>query len=89
MGGLETRLLELDQADFGTPVLIGSLLAHLRGGFLRGIKELPKTLARDLAHRTLQLPSLSGLGQITQGGGFGLGPHSRSVRGPGLKTNLT
>lgn len=45
--------MELDQADFGTPPLIESLLAHLRGGFFRGIKEPPKTLAKDLAHRTL------------------------------------
>lgn len=31
--------------------LAESLLAHLRGGFLRGMKELPVTLARGLAHR--------------------------------------
>lgn len=78
-----------DQAGADFPQLTEYLLPHLRGGFLRGIKELPATLARGLAHRTFQLPSFSaGLGQITQRGGLGLRPHSRSVMGQGVETNL-
>lgn len=42
VGVWERRPLESDQADFGVPQLTESLLAHLRGGFLRGMRESPR-----------------------------------------------